>query len=127
MRFIKVEIKTQGRFAILYDKDGNPTFRDYHGKTNELFEKSNRQRLIYIAKKKIRQGEFTLLTASTDNYEKIEPYAVEYIQQLGGTLLTVTVTQSSWKEFIDGMHHASYMGYLKNGEQICRRMSIKMV
>lgn len=124
MYYTKIDIKLKRRISTLYDEQGQPKYRDYHQIANDLFEKYGRQRFLYLGKKILRRGEFTLYAASKTE-EPIEPYAEEFIRKAGGDPAQIVVTESTQEEFVDLMKRARSHSYLRNGKEICNALEIE--
>lgn len=127
MRYMKVEVKSHKRLTKQRELNGEMVYWSYHHATNLLFERSNRQRFIYVYAKNVGHRLYTLMIANKDNYDRPEPYVMEYIRELGGEPEILSVSGSTWKEFIEGLPIARTKGHLLNAEGICRRIGIRTV
>ena len=122
MYYTKIDIKYKGRLPIRYDEEGLRISRDFHAATNKLYEGWDHHRCVFLYRRIINRRELILYAASKEQ-EDMKPFAKAFLEQFGGESEYITVTPIPQDDFEAALAHAIFMGYLRNGKEIC--MSIQ--
>lgn len=121
MYYSQVDIKMTKRLPILQGDKGPRIFHEYHDLSNQLFEKWDNKTIVFLAWKTLRRFEFTFCVAS-QSPEDLRPYVSEYVAQFGGDIGKMSIVPITEEKFGEGLARARYMGYLRNGKEICAKM-----
>lgn len=121
MYYSQVDIKMTKRLPILQGDKGPRIFHEYHDLSNQLFEKWDGKTLVFLAWKTLRRFEFTFFVAS-QSVENLGAHVCEYVTQFGGDVGKITTIPITEDKFVEGLARARYMGYLRNGKEICAQM-----
>ena len=121
MYYSQVYIKMTKRLPILQGEKGPRIFREYHDLSNQLFEKWGGNILAFLVRKMLGRFEFTFYVASW-RQENFEHYISEYVTQFGGDIGRMTTIPITEDKFLEGLARARYMGYLRNGKEICAKI-----
>jgi len=123
MYYSQVDVKMTRRLPILQGEKGSRIFHEYHDLSNELFQERSRQTLIFLAQKVLRRFEFTFYVAS-HKLDDIQPSVSEYVARFGGNIGKISIVPISEEIFVEGIKSARYMGYLRNGKELCAKIGI---
>lgn len=124
MYYSQVDIKMTKRLPILQGVKGPRIFHEYHELSNQLLEKWDTNTLVFLVRKALGRFEFTFYVAS-QSQEDPKPYVSEYVTQFGGNSGKMTIAPITEDKFLEGLARARYMGYLRNGKEICVQMENK--
>lgn len=118
MYYTKIDIKIKGRLPVHYDEKGLRISWDFHAVANKLYEQWNHRRCVFLYRRIIHRREFILHAASKEQ-EDMKPFAKAFMEQFGGESEHITVTRISQNDCEEALAHAIFMGYLRNGKEIC--------
>lgn len=124
MYYSQVDIKMTKRLTILQGVKDPRIFHEYHELSNQLLEKWDANTLVFLVRKALGRFEFTFYVASRSQ-ENSEHYISEYVTQFGGNIGKMTIATITEDKFLEGLARARYMGYLRNGKEICVQMGNK--
>ena len=124
MYYSQVDIKMTKRLPILQGVKGPRIFHEYHEQSNQLLERWDSNTLVFLVRKALGRFEFTFYVASR-RQENFEQYIREYVTQFGGDIGRMTTIPITEDKFLEGLARARYMGYLRNGKEICVQMENK--
>lgn len=123
MYYSQVDLKLT-RGILIQQGDEEPRIvQEYHEIANRLFDKWGHQRFVYLARKTLRRGEFTFYVTS-DLPEDPVSYVKEFVDQLGRDIREIVIAEITEETFQEGFAYAKYMGYLRNGKEICAQLGI---
>lgn len=123
MYYYQADVKMTKRLPILQGEKGPRIFHEYHDLSNELFQEWSRQTLIFLAQKVLRRFEFTFYVAG-HKLDDIQPSVSEYVARFGGNIGKISIVSISEEIFVEGLKRARYMGYLRNGKELCAMIGI---
>lgn len=121
MYYSQVDIKMTKRLPILQGDKGPRIFHEYHDLSNQLLEKWDGNTLVFLVRKVLGHFEFTFYVASRSQ-ENPEHYVSEYVARFDGDIGKMTIIPITEEKFLEGLARARYMGYLRNGKEICAKM-----
>ncbi len=121
MYYYQADVKMTKRLPILQDVKGPRIFHEYHDLSNELFEKWDSKTLVLLVRKMPGRFEFTFHAVS-ESPEDLGTYVSEYVARFGGDIGKMTIVPITEETFLEGLARARYMGYLRNGKEICAQM-----
>lgn len=124
MYYSQVDIKMTKRLPILQGVKGPRIFHEYHDLSNQLLAKWDSNTLVFLVRKALGRFEFTFYVASR-RQEDLEHYVSEYVTRFGGDIGRMTTIPLTEEKFLEGLARARYMGYLRNGKEICVQMENK--
>ena len=125
MYYSQVDVKMTRRLPILQGENGPRIFHEYHDLSNKLFQERSSQTLIFLAQKVLRRFEFTFYVAS-HKLDDIQPSVSEYVARFGGNIGKISIVPISEEIFVEGLKRARYMGYLRNGKELCAMIGINV-
>jgi len=123
MNYSQVDVKMTRRLPVLQGEKGPRIFHEYHDLSNELFQKWNGRILVFLSQKVLRRFEFSFYVASNTS-EDVGPYVRAYVECFGGDIGKLSIEPITEDTFIQGMARARYMGYLRNGKELCAKIGI---
>ena len=123
MNYSQVDVKMTRRLLVLQGEKGPRIFHEYHDLSNELFQKWNGRILVFLSQKVLRRFEFSFYVAS-NTPEDVGPYVRAYVECFGGDIGKLSIEPITEDTFIQGMARARYMGYLRNGKELCAKIGI---
>ena len=123
MYYTQVDLKLTRAIPIQLGDEEPRIVHEYHEVANRLFDKWDRKRFVYLARKTLRRGEFTFYAASNQLEDPVS-YVKEFVDQLGRDIREISITEITEETFLEGFAYARHMGYLRNGKEICIQLEI---
>lgn len=123
MYYTKIHIKVKEHLPMYLDREILCATEDFHTVASKLYEKWGHRRCVFMYRRIVCHKEFILYALSKEA-ENVRPFAEAFISQYDGKITDMTVTEVSRQEFEEALARSIFLGFLKNGKEICAKMEV---